>query len=78
MVKIFRAWQADCSRRADWFASGALHNTEIGVCDGHFCPFDSFGLTKGKNSRFAEILTVTAAIAECRVKFREPGDFFAG
>ncbi len=64
MLKIFLAWQTDCTGRADWFAAGALYNTFVGVGNGHFCPFDSFGIAEGKHSRFAEILTVTTAIAE--------------
>ena len=78
LVKIFLEGQADCSGRTDWFAAGTLHNTVVGIGNGHFGPFDPFGLTKGKHSRFAEILTVTAAVAECGVEFRKPGNIFTG
>ena len=78
LVKIFLEWQTDGTGRTDGFAAGALHNTVVGVGNGHFCPFDSFGLTEAEDSRFAEILTVAAAVAECGVEFRKPGDLFAG
>ncbi len=78
LVKIFLEGQTDGAGRTDGFAAGALHYTVIGVGDGHFGPFDSFGLTEAEDSRFAEILTVAAAVAECGVEFRKPGDLFAG
>ena len=78
LVKIFLEWQTDGTGRTDGFAAGALHNTVVGVGDGHFGPFDSVGFTEAEDSRFAEILTVAAAVAECGVEFRKPGDLFAG